>query len=303
MDFITINFETANSERSSPCKIELTIVENDEIVNFQYCLIKPKFNYFEPFNTMMHGIAEEDVENESEFPAIWEVIKPLIENKFVIFHNAGFHMSVLRHTLELYSIPFPNFQYSCSSIFSKHTWQGIPSYDIETLCSILDIDFINRRDNPVSAAIAEVALIAFAISDVNTIDDFPSKLKTTIGYLSSDGSYKPAKTQKTYHPRKEIVGNPKKHNPNSIFYGRNVVFTGTLQSMVRSEALKIVADIGGFIGSGGITKETDFLIVGQQDFRVVGSDGMSGKQEKAVKLVSKGLEIEILSEEDFLKHL
>jgi len=69
--------------------------------------------------------------------------------------------------------------------------------------------------------------------------------------------------------------------------------------MVRAEAQQIIADIGG-INQDGINKNTNFLIVGQQDYRIVGEDGMSAKQEKAIKLISKGQDLEILSEDDFL---
>ena len=41
------------------------------------------------------------------------------------------------------------------------------------------------------------------------------------------------------------------------------------------------------------------LVVGQQDYRVVGDFGMSNKQKKALKLLEKGQDIEILSEIDF----
>ena len=49
-----------------------------------------------------------------------------------------------------------------------------------------------------------------------------------------------------------------------------------------------------------VTNDTDVLVVGQQDYKKVGDDGMSGKQEKAMKLLEKGKEIEILSEAEFL---
>ena len=75
--------------------------------------------------------------------------------------------------------------------------------------------------------------------------------------------------------------------------------TGTLSSMKRIEAQQIIADIGG-INQSGVNRDTNFLIVGQQDFRVVGEDGMSSKQEKAIKMIEKGAELEILSEDDFL---
>ena len=45
------------------------------------------------------------------------------------------------------------------------------------------------------------------------------------------------------------------------------------------------------------------LVVGQQDYRVVGDFGMSNKQKKALKLLEKGQGIEILSEIEFLSRL
>lgn len=72
--------------------------------------------------------------------------------------------------------------------------------------------------------------------------------------------------------------------------------------MVRSEAQQIIADIGG-INQPRITKSTNFLVVGQQDYRVVGEEGMSSKQKQAVKYVENGLEIEILSENEFIRNI
>ena len=48
---------------------------------------------------------------------------------------------------------------------------------------------------------------------------------------------------------------------------------------------------------------TPILVVGQQDYRVVGDFGMSNKQKKALKLLEKGQGIEILSEIEFLSRL
>jgi len=72
--------------------------------------------------------------------------------------------------------------------------------------------------------------------------------------------------------------------------------------MVRNEAQQLIADIGGINGKG-VTKSTDFLVVGQQDYRVVGEDGMSNKQEKAIKYIDLGSEIEILSENEFTRNI
>lgn len=303
MDFIAIDFETATSQRSSPCEIGLTFVAGDQIEKTISWLVKPPNNDFDYFNTMMHGIGPEDVRKKPEFDEVWNEVKPHIEGKFLIAHNAGFDMSVLRRSLEYYSIPFPELQYSCSYIFSKKVWTGLPAYDLKSLCKLNGIELQHHRAGPDSKATAELSLKAFQVADVSSVDDFPIKLRTTIGRVFT-GGYRPSETKHTHSSKTVpvIFGNPSKKNPQSIFYGKTVVFTGTLSSMIRSEAQQLVADIGGVVG-GGITRETDFLIVGQQDYRVVGDDGMSSKQEKAIKLLEKGSSIEILSEDDFLRNL
>lgn len=303
MDFITLDFETATSQRDSPCEIGLTFVSGGQIVETKSWLIKPLYEDFDYFNISIHGIRPEHVADKPEFNELWSEIKPLVENKFLIAHNAGFDISVLRRTLEAYKLPFPTLNYSCSYIFSKKVWPGLPAYDLKTLCKVNNIDLNHHRAGADSKATAELTLKAFEIAGVSSLEDFPEKLKTTVGHLF-DGGYKPSETKrirKATDPTK-IVGDPTKHNPDSIFYGRTVVFTGALSSMVRAEAHQIIANIGGIIGNG-VTKGTDFLVVGQQDYRVVGDDGMSNKQEKAVKLIEKGSTLEILSEDDFLKNL
>ena len=84
-----------------------------------------------------------------------------------------------------------------------------------------------------------------------------------------------------------------------MLYAQNVAFTGKLSRLTRLEAMQMVLDIGG-IPKNSVSKETDFLVVGQQDYRIVGEDGMSSKQEKAIKYKESGIDIEILSEEDFI---
>lgn len=303
MEFITIDFETATAQRDSPCEIGLTFVSGGQIVDTKSWLIKPMYDEFDYFNILIHGIRPEHVADKPEFNELWKEIKPLVENKFLIAHNAGFDISVLRRTLEAYQLPLPTLNYSCSYIFSKKIWQGLPAYDLKTLCRVNNIDLKHHRAGADSKATAELTLKAFEIAGVSSLDDFSEKLKTTVGQLY-EGGYRPSETKRIYKPKdlSKIVGDPTKHNPDSIFYGRTVVFTGALSSMVRAEAQKTIADIGGIIGNS-VTKDTDFLVVGQQDYRVVGDDGMSSKQEKAIKLIEKGSTLEILSEDDFLKNL
>lgn len=211
-------------------------------------------------------------------------------------------MSVLRRTLEAYGLPFPSLNYACSYIFFKKVWQGLPAYDLKTLCSLNKIELQHHRAGPDSRATAELTLMAFEAAGVKTFEEFTPKLRTTIGRLYV-GGYKLSETKRIYkknYKPPEIIGDETKHDPENIFYGKKVVFTGALLSMVRSEAQQRIADIGGILGKS-VTQDTDFLIVEQQDYRVVGEDGMSSKQKWAVQLIEKGFPLEILSEDDFLR--
>lgn len=303
MDFITIDFETATEQRDSPCEIGLTFVKDFNIIETKSWLIQPFDNEYNPFNIFIHGITPADTENEPEFDEIWQEVHPLIENHFLIAHNASFDMSVLRRTLESYGLPFPYLKYSCSQIFSRKIWDDLPNYGLKSLCEYHNIELDHHRAANDSLATAELTLKAFEHVGVQSIEDFPIKLKATIGELFP-GGYKAAESKRVYNRINidEINGDPEKLNPENLFYGKSVVFTGTLMSMVRKDAQQLIVDIGGILHKT-VTKDTDFLIVGQQDFRYVGEDGMSNKQEKAVKLIEKGAKLEILSEEDFFNNI
>lgn len=82
------------------------------------------------------------------------------------------------------------------------------------------------------------------------------------------------------------------------FYEKVCVFTGTLERMPRREAMQIVKNLGGEVGDG-VTKKTNYLILGNNDFCKTIKDGKSSKQKKAEKLILEGNDLEIISENVF----
>ena len=49
-----------------------------------------------------------------------------------------------------------------------------------------------------------------------------------------------------------------------------------------------------------VSKKTDYLICGKQDKALVGEDGLSSKQEKALALNAAGANIHIIKESEFI---
>lgn len=107
MNFVAMDFETANAKRASACSIALAIVRDNQVAHEFYSLINPEME-FSWRNINVHGIHEKDVVDAPTFPEVWDHIAPLFTaNKLVIAHNAAFDNSVLKRTLERYDVNPP----------------------------------------------------------------------------------------------------------------------------------------------------------------------------------------------------
>jgi DNA polymerase-3 subunit epsilon len=72
--------------------------------------------------------------------------------------------------------------------------------------------------------------------------------------------------------------------------------------MVRRDAMQHVVNLGGHCPTT-VTKDTNFLVVGDQDFRKFTDGISSSKMKKAQDLRAAGTDIELISEDDFLRML
>ena len=86
-------------------------------------------------------------------------------------------------------------------------------------------------------------------------------------------------------------------NEDNPFFGKDVCFTGTLEKYTRNDAAQIIVNCGGH-PQNSVNKETDFLIVGDTDFRE-----KTRKMEEAYKKQQKGQDIEIIPESMFYQML
>lgn len=205
MEFTAIDFETANSSRTSPCSLGIVSVKDFNIESEKYYLINPE-EEFDRLNIYIHGITSDMVIGKPNFKELWPEIEKYFEGKFVIAHCAAFDMSVLRNTLDKYSIRYPNFRYSCTNILSKKVWHDFENYKLDTISNYLNIKF--NHHNAVEDARA-AALIFNEIMRKNDTDDFEklhSLLRVKIGMVYNRG-YKPAKIMDKRSSRKTNTEN------------------------------------------------------------------------------------------------
>jgi DNA polymerase III subunit epsilon len=195
MNFVALDFETANSSRGSVCSIGLVEYEDGQLIREYYRLVKPKQNVFSGINISIHGITEEDVEDAPEFDVLWrEEIRELVEGKFLIAHNAQFDMSVLRAVLDQYGLPYPMLAYNCTVNLSKKTW-ALPKYKLNVVSDYLGIQLDHHHALDDARASAQIFLKVAETLDTADINELIERTGTANGIIFDSG-YEPAKLNK-----------------------------------------------------------------------------------------------------------
>jgi len=171
MDFIAIDFETANRCRESACAIGLTYVENMVIVDQEYFLIKPTPFYFDVINQSVHGISKQQVEEAPTFDKVWEVISAKIHGKQLIAHNASFDFSVLRYALNAYNIPFPSIQYGCTLQLFRKLALPLENNKLSTLARYYNLSLDHHHALSDSVVCAQIAIALMKDLGIPSLDN------------------------------------------------------------------------------------------------------------------------------------
>lgn len=145
LDFTAIDFETATSCYTSACSLGWCVVENNEVVARREVLIKPDPFEFNEYNIKIHGITPEMVCDKPTFDQYWEEIRPDIENRMIVAHNASFDVRVLCKTLEHFGIALPHFDYLCTVQLSQKAYPELESHRLNNLCDALGIHFNHHQ--------------------------------------------------------------------------------------------------------------------------------------------------------------
>jgi DNA polymerase III subunit epsilon len=298
MNFVALDFETANSERSSVCSLGIAVVNDGVITDQAYWLIKPKVLRFDTYNTYIHGITMEDVINEPEFCDLWPAIQPYLEDRIVIAHNASFDLSVLRYILDEYNLPYPNLSYSCSWIISKKHWPDLLSHKLNFISEHIGFQFKHHNALEDALACANIVIRICKDSNSESLESLLKSLDISMGALFP-GGYKPTSPKSGNFKTKALKPSTMVFDPNHPFYCQNFVFTGTLKSMSRKNAMQKVIDHGGSF-SEAVNVDTNYLVIGNQDYWKCRNMGKSNKLKLAEELIANGSEITIIKEADFL---
>lgn len=315
LDFVAIDFETANAKRASACSVGLVKYRNGEIVDQVSELFKPPkdFDYFDPWNIQIHGISEKDVKNKPRFETLWPELKDFIGGDIVVAHNAAFDMSVLRNTLKASDIGWPTINYLCTMVLSR-TIFNLTSNSLPFVAEAAGVNWedSHHHDAGFDARVCGDILVAISRKlQIDNISELLSGQKIRIGSISEDAyeacglpSSNTSKSSWDYKPPAastyEVNVNANESNP---IYGKLVAFTGSLHQYSRPEAMALIANLGAY-PQDAVTKSTDILVVGEQDpQKLKPGEVQSSKFRKAEKLRAAGQNIEVMTERDFISFI
>lgn len=187
MDFVAIDFETANANRGSACSVGIVKIRNNMIVDEYYSLIRPKKLIFDSSNIQIHGITPEMVRNSDDFENIWIELEMKLKGEMVAAHYASFDISVLKTALAEYNIEYPSINYVCSWVIGKAVWPDLTSYRLDTLAKKVGFQFKHHNALEDARACAMVILRASEEAGVYSFDEMSKIYKFNIGRISPDG--------------------------------------------------------------------------------------------------------------------
>ena len=308
--FVAIDFETATKDRNSACAVGIAIVENWRAVDAKSWLIQPPGNRYDAFNTHIHGIDASMTKSSPSFDEVWAEVAGRIGDRLIIAHNTAFDISVLRRSAEATGAHVGDLHFACTYRLAKSTWPERWSYRLDSLAEDFGIDL--QHHDPLEDALAAAELVG-PICNANSAPSVTAaaeKLGYRIGTLTAGvyEGFSNAKVSRAKGSRSDwdydfgsLQPTVDSINPDGALFGKNIVFTGTLDSMSRNEAAQAAVNCGA-IPKANISTKCHFLIVGVTDFRMV-KNGASSKMKKAIGMAAAGHDIEIIDESDFLELL
>lgn len=286
-DFTIIDLETTGLDPTFDEIIEVGAirVRNGDVTDTFSSLVKPE-KEVDAFITEITGITNEMLADAPSISEIFPDFLSFVSNDIIVGHNVNFDINFVYDTnSKLYSQYFSN-SFTDTLRLSRRLLPELEHHRLKDLINHFEID-IERQHRSLDDCKATLEcynkLKSLAVEKYDTLDNF---------YIENKSK---CKKRLDLSKIKTAITEFDEDNP---FFEKVCVFTGVLEKMKRSDAAQLVVDLGGLCGNS-VTKKTNYLILGNNDYCPTIRDGKSTKQKKAEELKLKGNDIEIISENTF----
>lgn len=254
MEYVTIDFETANGNLTSACSVGIVGANKGKIVFEKYYLINPNEEFLLQ-NSLIHGLYPDDVKDAKTFDQLWDEIFPLLDGNIVFAHAADFDISVLKSLINKYNLKCPNIRIGCTLKTARIAFKGVlTSFKLGAISNHLEVDHLAHN------AISDASICFHMLERVKRmyqsydVEDMFEEIGLAFGTLNENvyrGCYNKLQEKKKRINVEEI---------NTKLKGYIIAFTGKPEKMTKTEFKRLIVSCGG-IYSREINKVINTFVV------------------------------------------
>lgn len=285
---VFIDVETTGLSPTKDAIVQVSAVRffGDEAIDGMNTYINPECPI--PFETTrLHGITNDMVKDAPKISDIREQFMAFIKDAVLVGYNITFDLQFLNAAFDnaLDGIKYVDILPAARYILD------LPNYKLETVAAHVGFHPEGGFHDSLNDCMATSAIF-LRLGLQGLLDS----AKT----FSSNPSHSHQRRQ-AIRPS-DIIPTVDTIDQSNPLFGKTIVFTGEL-SVSRREAMQMAVNAGAIVKTS-VSSKTDYLIVGHQDIALVGSDGMSTKEEKAYELNALGkASVLLIGEHDFMSML
>lgn len=286
LDYVALDIETTGLSPTFDEIIELSAVRvrGGKPVAEYTRLVKPS-NPLDPFVSELTGITDEMLESSAPIAAELPAFFDFVASDVIVGHSVAYDINFLYDNAERFGLSVPTNDYVDTLRLSRRLYADLSDHKLATVAQYLGVNQLPEHRGLADALAAAQCLEAMRQHIENDGVDLAALFKSHSGKSGSRLDLAALVAE----------GEPDETSP---LFGKVCVFTGALDGMTRAEAAQAVVNIGGSVGNG-VTKKTDFLVVGSTDYCASVKGGKTGKLKKAEDLQKKGANLAIIDEGAF----
>lgn len=294
LDFVAIDFETANQEHASVCQVGLVKVVDGKIVEEEDWLVIPPtgLDAFSPVNVAIHGIRPNRVRRHG---IAWQEslrrIRAIAGELPFIAHNSRFDRSVYEAATIASGLAVPVTRWEDTVALSRRHLV-LDNYKLPTVAAAVGAGAFSHHDAAADArACAQIALAIAQRKRLASVDAlWPPKGRR----------FSPEWADRSNTAKVSELPQPDPQAPaDHPMRGHSVVLTGQLDGMTRWEVFEAIA-AGGGKPQKNVTLKTTLLVIADQETLPPGNRMLTTqKARKALEYQERGTGIRIIGAREF----
>lgn len=309
LDFVVVDIETTGLDYEECNIIEISAIryQNGSLIDSYTTLVRPPLEkiffpcrgengeyverYIPDFISELTGITDEMVKDAPTIKEVLPVFLDFVKGSLLMGHNISFDIGFLMENTNRCGLPAFKNDYINTLRIVRKVFPDHPHYRLQDMADMCGI-------TPSAAH--------RALADCETTANCYLYMRSKILGQMTEEEFKKLFAKKRPLNYAQFIEKMDfsqiETDESSPIYGKTVVFTGTLERMPRKQALTLVAQMGG-IPADSLTKETNFLVIGNGEFVKSVKEGKTKKMQKAEAMALKGIDIHVVSEGTFFKLL